>query len=231
MCPHLGRIAHRANTSIKHAARISPVRSARRCMRAPIAASLAHEPMRARTMVNDTSDIKDGDELGPQSVDAMFNDVYDRLKAMAGHQLALRRPGATLDTTALVHDVYLRMNAQELTFARRAQFFAYAARAMRSLLIDHARQRLSTKAGGEWLRVTLSGKDQELVIDSAEHVLALESAIAKLEKLDARAERVLELRYYAGLTVEQIGEVMDIGPRTVDRDWRFAVAFLRGEIG
>ena len=161
----------------------------------------------------------------------MFAEVYQRLKAMAGKQLARSGPGATLDTTGLVHDLYLRMNAQrELTFARRAQFFAYAARAMRNLLADHARAHLSLKGGGDLLRVTLTGENEELVIESAAHALALEEAVARLEKTDARAARVLELRYYAGLTVEQVAELLDVGSRTIDRDWRFAVAFLRSEI-
>jgi RNA polymerase sigma factor (TIGR02999 family) len=173
----------------------------------------------------------DGDDVGAHSVDQLFREVYARLKAMAGQQLARRRPGVTFDTTALVHDIYLRMNAHELTFARRAQFFAYAARAMRHLLTDHARQRLSMRAGGDWMRVTLTGEKEEWIIDSAEHALALEDAIGKLEKIDARAAKVVELRYFGGLKVEQIAQTLDVGSRTVDRDWRFACAFLRSEIG
>jgi RNA polymerase sigma factor (TIGR02999 family) len=102
---------------------------------------------------------------------------------------------------------------------------------MRHLLTDHARQRLSMRAGGDWMRVTLTDENEELVIDSAEHALALEDAIAKLEKIDARAAKVVELRYFGGLTVERIAETLDVASRTVDRDWRFACAFLRSEIG
>jgi RNA polymerase sigma factor (sigma-70 family) len=87
------------------------------------------------------------------------------------------------------------------------------------------------RAGGDWMRVTLTGEKEELIIDSAEHALALEDAISKLEKIDARAANVVELRYFGGLTIEQIAEALAVGSRTVDRDWRFACAFLRSEIG
>jgi RNA polymerase sigma factor (TIGR02999 family) len=198
-------------------------------MRPAFAASLQLAPRGAQAAM--TIGNADDDESGARTVDELFGEVYERLKAMAGQQLARRRPGATLDTTALVHDIYLRMNAHELTFARQAQFFAYAARAMRHLLTDHARQRLSMRAGGDWMRVTLTGEKEELIIDSAEHALALEDAISKLEKIDARAANVVELRYFGGLTIEQIAEALAVGSRTVDRDWRFACAFLRSEIG
>jgi RNA polymerase sigma factor (TIGR02999 family) len=198
-------------------------------MRPVFAACLefAHRGVQA-TMTDAQADDEDIDKQG---VDELFGEVYHRLKAMAGRQLARPQSGATLDTTALVHDVYLRMNTHELTFARRAQFFAYAARAMRHLITDHARQRMSMRAGGDWMRVTLSAEDEELVIDSASHAIALDDALGKLEKIDARATKVVELRYFGGLTIEQVAETLDIGPRTVDRDWRFACAFLRSEIG
>jgi RNA polymerase sigma factor (TIGR02999 family) len=166
------------------------------------------------------------------STDALFVEVYQRLKAMASSQLSSNRAGATFDTTALVHDVYLRMTAHnDLSFERQAQFFAYAARAMRSLLTDHARQRLSMKGGGDWIRVTISGNDEQYALESAERVLELEEAIKRLEDLDERAARVVELRYFAGLTLEQVAETMTLARRTVDRDWRFARAFLQIEMG
>ena len=169
----------------------------------------------------------------PQGTDALFTAVYDRLKAMAGSHLARdRAAGATLDTTALVHELYLRVSTnKELLFGKPVQFFAYAARAMRHLLADRARDRLRLRAGGQWMRVTLTGTDDRLAIDSAEQALALDEALKKLEESDPRAARVVELRYFAGLTPEQIGEALDVTRRTVDRDWRFARAFLKTEIG
>lgn len=162
----------------------------------------------------------------------MFSAVYARLKAMAGRQLARgARGSATLDTTALVHELYLRVNANgELSFAHDAQFFAYAARAMRHLLSDRARDRLRLRSGGEWLRITLTGSDEAFAIETAEQALALDEALVRLAVNDERAARVVELRYFAGLTLEQIAGVLQLTRRTVDRDWRYAKAFLKTEI-
>lgn len=169
-------------------------------------------------------------EMVPVRTDAMFDSVYARLKAMAGRQLGAREHG-TLDTTAMVHELYLRIGGQrELAFSHPAQFFAYAARAMRHLLCDHARDRLRQRAGGDWQRVTLTGADQQLAIDSAEQALALDTALADLEADDARAARVVELRYFAGLGLEQVAESLAVTRRTVDRDWRYARAFLHDRL-
>ena len=165
----------------------------------------------------------------PQSADALFDAVYERLKAMAGRQLA-GRARDTLDTTALVHELYLRLGSRpELTFEHPAQFFAYAARAMRNLLANRARDRLSQRAGAEWLRVTLTEGDERLAINTAEHALMLERALTRLEQTDARAAQVVELRYFTGLSLEQVAENLHLARRTIDRDWRFARAFLKAE--
>ena len=166
-----------------------------------------------------------------QATDPLFAEVYARLKAMAGRQLA-QRAQDTLETTALVHELYLRMSAgRELAFEHPAQFFSYAAQAMRHLLADRARDRLRQRAGGEWMRVTLTGGSQQFAIESAEQALALDAALDRLLEADARAAKVLQLHYFAGLTIEQIAATLDVARSTVDRDWRFARAFLRNEIG
>ncbi len=165
------------------------------------------------------------------SAQDMFAEVYARLKAMAARQLGKGSAGATLETTALVHELYLRMCAnRELAFAHEAQFFSYAARAMRHLLADRARDRLRQRAGGDWIRITLTGGNQQFAIESAEQALALDAALQHLEETDARASQVLELHYFAGLTVEQIAATLDLSRSSVDRDWRFARAFLKSEI-
>ncbi|MFT3792179.1 MAG: ECF-type sigma factor [Rudaea sp.] len=165
--------------------------------------------------------------VSPQGADALFDAVYSQLKAMASRQLGQRRAGATLDTTALVHELYLRIGGRrELQFDHPAKFFAYAARAMRHLLSDYARDRLRLRAGGDWLRVTGGGENDELVIDSAERFVALDKALNELERAQPRAARVVEMRYFDGLMVEQIAEVLGLTRRTVERDWRFARAFL-----
>lgn len=162
--------------------------------------------------------------------DALFDAVYTRLKQMAGRQLAGRERGS-LNTTALVHELYLRLNSnRELHFAHPAQFFTYAARAMRHLLSDRARNRLRHRAGIGWVRTTLSNDDQ-LAVTSAEQALALDTALERLAGTDVRAAQVVELRYFAGLSLEQVAETLGLTRRTIDRDWRFARAFLHEQLG
>lgn len=166
------------------------------------------------------------------SADALFAEVYARLKAMAGRQLAAGPSPVSLNTTALVHELYLRMGKlDELTFAQPEQFFAYAARAMRHLLCDRARDRLRQRAGGDWQRVTLTGGEQQFSIESAEEALAFDSALQQLERSDARAARVIELRYFAGLSPDQVAATLNLTRRTIDRDWRFARVFLHDLLG
>lgn len=165
------------------------------------------------------------------SADALFTQVYDRLKAMAGRRLA-RGSRGTLDTTALVHELYLRVGKREgLSFAHPEQFFAYAAQAMRHLLADRARDRMRQHAGGDWQRVTMTGSDIRLVLASAEEALAIDAALRKLEAVDERAARVVELMWFAGLGQDQAAATLGVAVRTVARDWRFARAFLKTELG
>lgn len=160
-----------------------------------------------------------------------FDAVYARLKALASRQLGHGARG-TLDTTALVHEVYLRLDGgRELSFEHQAQFFAYVARAMRHVLVDRARSRMRQKAGGDWIKVTFTANaDAQPAIESAEQALALEEALTKLEQTDERAARVVELRYFAGLSPEQVAEVLNLTRRTIDRDWRYARAFLHAAL-
>jgi len=166
------------------------------------------------------------DGAPPRDADGLFDLFYQRLKAMAGRRLTRSRD--TLDTTALVHELYLRVaRNRELAFDQPAQFFAYAARAMRHLLRDRARDRLRQKAGGGWIQVTLTGDEvRGIAVESAERALALEEALTQLERIEPRAARVVELRWFAGIEVEKIAELLGLARRTVDRDWRFACAFM-----
>jgi RNA polymerase sigma factor (TIGR02999 family) len=179
--------------------------------------------------VNGPSSTSSSIESTPQGADALFDAVYQRLKAMAGRQL--RQHGRdTLDTTALVHELYLRVSTQpDLTFTHPNQFFAYAARAMRNLLVNRARNRMSMRAGGQWMRITLTDGDNRLALDTVEHALTLERALTRLEQTDPRAAQVVELRYFAGLSLEQVAENLQVARRTIDRDWCFALAFLKAE--
>lgn len=155
-----------------------------------------------------------------------FEAVYERLKALAHRQLG-RGARGTLNTTALVHELYLRMGDVDGRFERSAQFYFYAARAMRHLLVNRARDRKRLKAGGEWMRVTLDDSaEAALAIESADQAFAIDEALAQLEASEARAARVFELRYFTGLGADEIAELIGVTRRTVDRDWRYARAFL-----
>ena len=172
------------------------------------------------------------DLAAPTTPDALFVAVYDRLKAMAGQRRGRQARGQTLDTTELVHELYLRVGQyRELEFSHPAKFFGYAARALRHILADRARDRLRLKAGGAWIKVTLPDDGEQLAVASAEEALALDAALERLAAVDARAAQVVELRYYAGLTTQQIADAFGLTRRTVDRDWQFARAFLKTELG
>jgi RNA polymerase sigma factor (TIGR02999 family) len=162
--------------------------------------------------------------------DALFEQVYARLKALAGSRFRLAS-GSTLQTTALVHELYLRMQSSaEQTFEDPKAYFSYAARAMRHILTDRARHSLRQRAAGSWVKVPLSAIDEELMLESAEQALALDQSLQKLEAADARAALVLELLYFAGLTLEQAADVLGVTRRTIDRDWQFARLFLQTEL-
>jgi RNA polymerase sigma factor (TIGR02999 family) len=163
--------------------------------------------------------------------DELFTEVYARLKAMAARQVAAAH-GVSIDATVLVHELYLRMSANhELSFSHPAQFFCYAAQAMRHLLLDLAQSHKSLRAGGQWLQITLTARNESFMLDSADQVITLDRALNRLAESDARAARVIELRYFAGLTSEQAAEALGISKRTADRDWVFALAFLKTDLG
>lgn len=182
-------------------------------------------------MQDSTAKPADSGQFVAVGTDALFEQVYDRLKAMAGQRIAVGARG-TLNTTALVHDLYLRLTANtDLAFTNPAQFYCYAAKAMRHLLSDRARHRLRQRAGGGWIQVTLTGADHEVALDSAEQAMSLDQTLDRLEQVDARAAQVVELVYFAGLSHAQTAEMLGLTARTIDRDWRFARAFLKAELG
>jgi RNA polymerase sigma factor (TIGR02999 family) len=164
------------------------------------------------------------------SADTLFDEVYGRLKALAAGQRARGGAPNTLCTTELVHELYLRMGSgDEKRFADPIKFFAYAARAMRHILIDAARSRIQLKAGGDQLRVSMTDPAVgDVQIDPAQAIL-LDDALSALEAEDPRAAQVVELHYFAGLPIDKVAEVMGIARRTVDRDWHYARAFLAAQ--
>lgn len=164
------------------------------------------------------------------ALDNVLATLYRELHAMARRQLHGQR-GGTLDTTALVHESYFKLiRSQNAEFSDRAHFFAYAATAMRSVVVDYARQRLSQKRGGDQQRITELPDDITAGIELGEEMLHLDSALQKLAVLDKRLAQVVELRYFAGLSETQIGELLNCSERTVRRDWQKARLFLLSEL-
>ncbi len=159
--------------------------------------------------------------------DAMFEEVYQELRRMA-HRRRGANDGHTLNTTALVHEVYMQMlRSHGEGFVLPTSFYAYAARSMRNILIDHARERMRLKAGGDLQRVDLELIGAQIAAASAEQTLELDDALRRLHAENPRAAEVVELHYFAGLTIERIAELKQLSTRSIDRDWRFARAWLR----
>ncbi len=164
------------------------------------------------------------------AVHALLPLIYGEMRALAGGFFRDQGPAHTLQPTALVHEAFLKLvGPSEVEWQSRAHFFAVAAKAMRQILTDHARRRRAQKRGGEHDRITLSGLSTP-VASSAFELVAFEEAIDRLSKLDERQGRIVELRFLGGLTVEEVGEVMELSVSTVEREWRMARAWLRREL-
>jgi len=156
--------------------------------------------------------------------------VYDQLHHLARHYMRRERPGHTLQTTALVHEAYIRLvGAENLHWQNRAHFFAVSAQLMRRILIDIARQRLQLKHGGGALQVSL-GDDLAVSAEPGVDFLALDEALSRLKELNPRQAEIVELRYFGGLKEEEIAEVLKVSLRTVQQDWRLARLWLYREL-
>jgi RNA polymerase sigma factor (TIGR02999 family) len=158
--------------------------------------------------------------------DALFPLVYDELRRIAHRQLRREWQGHTLDTTALVHEAYLRLVDQTRAgFTDRAHFFAVAANAMRRILVDYARRYLTDKRGAAPRRVALA-EDMLVAEERADTLLAIDEALEELSRIDERLGRVVECRFFGGLTEEETAEVLGVTARTVRRDWIKAKGWL-----
>ena len=165
------------------------------------------------------------------ALDQLFPRVYDELRALARRRLANEQRHDSLQTTALVHEVYLRLvDDTRVTQRGRAYFFAAVSRAMRQILVDRARQRLAVKRG-EGVELVSLEEDQAAVDAYATELVELDDALDRLAEHSPRHARVIELRYFAGLTVEQTADVLGVSPRTVKSDWAMARAWLFSELG
>jgi RNA polymerase sigma factor (TIGR02999 family) len=162
---------------------------------------------------------------------ALFPLVYAELRRLAHHYLSHERPSHTLQATALVHEVYLRLIPQsEATWEDRGKFVGIAAHVMREILVDYARSRNRMKRGGEHVRIALEDDMGRIEADLGRWE-DLDRALDRLAQLDARQARVVELRYIGGLTVEEAAQVLGVSAKTVKRDWSIARAWLRRELG
>jgi len=169
-----------------------------------------------------------GDEPPSRTTETMLPLVYDELRRLADHYLRSERGGHTLQATALVHEAWLKL--QDSGWQNRAHFMGVAAMAMRRVLVNHARSHRRLKRGGGKPQLVLE-ETMAVFNDRAIDLVALDDALNRLAEIDAEQARIVELRFFAGLTVEETARLLDTSVRTVHRDWAMARAWLRGEIG
>lgn len=168
------------------------------------------------------------DQGDPQAAARLLPLVYDELRKLAAQKLVQEKPGQTLQATALVHEAYLRLVGDQ-QFDNRGHFFAAAAEAMRRILIDRAREKLSLKRGGDLKRVPLDEVDPPAGTPP-EDLLALDEALQQLSHLDPTAGQLVQLRYFAGLSVEQAAAALNLATATAYRHWTFARAWLHNQV-
>jgi RNA polymerase sigma factor (TIGR02999 family) len=177
--------------------------------------------------------VNDGDR---DSIDRLFALLYDELKAIAGRQRKRWRGDYTLNTTALVHEAWVKLVGRDEAAVRNRQHFqALAGRAMRHILCDYARRQGAQRRGGDVRRITLDeirppAAQVTLTRAQSEILIVLDEALSRLERIDPRQSRIVECRFFGGLTVEETAEAMAISPRTVKRDWAMARAWLHREM-
>jgi len=179
---------------------------------------------------NVTEMLRDWRKGDQEALEQLIPVVYDELHRQAARYLRREHPGHTLQTTALIHEAYLRLiKQQNIEWQNRAHFYAIAARLMRQILVDHARRRQATKRGGSDIKVPL---EEAIVLSSGRNVdlVALDEALTRLAAIDPQQSRIVELRYFSGLSVEETAEVLGVSSRTVKRDWNVAKAWLRQQI-
>lgn len=170
---------------------------------------------------------QEGDLQAAQQLAAL---LYDELREIARREMAAERRDHTLQPTALVHEAYLRLVGGDATFADRESFFAAAANAIRRVLVEHARKRGREKRGGAHLRVPLEGLDVAETFEDHE-LLALDDALESLARVDPTKARIVELRFFAGMSVEELAKALKTSESTLQREWRMARAWLRERMG
>ena len=177
-----------------------------------------------------TSLLIDWNNGQPEALASLMPLVYDELRQIAGRYLRKERQDHTLQTTALVHEAYIRLiDQKQANWQNRAQFFGVAANMMRRILVDHARGHAADKRGGGAAKLSL---DEAIEIADQKEVdlIALDDALTQLAALDEQQCRVVELRFFGGLTVEEVAEVLKLSPATIKREWSMAKAWLHREL-
>jgi len=170
-------------------------------------------------------------EGDPNAFNALLPVVYAELRRQAERAMRREAAGHTLQPTALVHEAYLRLvDHARVPWQNRAQFFGIAARCMRRVLVDHARARGAAKRGGPGIRTSLDDANAAAGEEPASMVVAVHEALERLAALDAEQARLVELRYFGGLTIEETAEALGVSPATVKREWALARAWLRREL-
>ncbi|MHC4942578.1 MAG: sigma-70 family RNA polymerase sigma factor [Planctomycetota bacterium] len=165
------------------------------------------------------------------AAEALMPLLYDELRALARHYMRGERVDHTLQTTALVHEAYLRLGGKmETAWENKAHYMRVAARAMRHVLIDHARRKRAAKKGGTWKKESLD-KAAEILEEASIDLLAVDQALSDLAKIDEQMAQVVELKFFGGLTIEETANVLGISPSTVKHEWVLAKAWLRQQIG
>ena len=174
--------------------------------------------------------LKDWSAGDQSALDKLMPLVYDELRRLAHQHMRREKPGHTLQTSALVNEAYVRLVDQgEIQWKGRAHFFGIAARLMRQILVDRARRRNFAKRGGGAIRVSLN-EATTVAQEQSASMIALDDALKNLEKTDQRKSRIVELRVFGGMSIEETAEVLKVSPGTVMRDWTFARAWLRNEM-
>lgn len=164
---------------------------------------------------------------GRESMDELLPLVYDELRRLAGNYLKRERGSHTLQPTALVHEAYIRMIGQnDIDWQNRAHFFGVSARLMRQILIDYARTKNRLKRGGEFMTQIELDSAVSFNVKREIDVVAVDEALTKLEELDERQSRIVEMKFFGGMTIEEIAEVLDISSATVKREWSSAKLLL-----
>ena len=173
-------------------------------------------------------DVSNGDR---QALDALTPVVYEELQRLARHHLRQERQGHTLSTTALVHEAYLRLIDQtQVQWQNRAHFFAVSSMAMRRILVNYAKERNRAKRGGGATVLHLDEGLEVMSEERSEEIVALDEALDRLSAINGRAGRVVECRFFGGLSIEETGAALGVAPMTVKRDWRLAKTWLHREI-